>query len=111
MWDWLKAYKVTFYDTFWPLQGMEEYEKIYSVSFEKELEKRNINVENYNEIEQIIKSQIEKASYHFGDPHLNIATLAGIYRMTIKEYDRRHKQKTDKKINPYILRKYSKNNN
>ena len=27
MWDWLRAYKVSFYDTFWIVQGMKEYEK------------------------------------------------------------------------------------
>lgn len=105
MWDWLKAYKVSLYDTFWNIQGIEEYEKIYSVSFQKELDKRNISVRNFDEIDQILKEQIANTSYHFGDPHLNIATLAGVYRMTLKEYDKRHKLKTDKKIIPYIHRK------
>ena len=105
MWDWLKAYKVSFYDIFWNIQGIEEYEKIYSISFEKELEKRKIGIDNLSEIKQILKEQIKKTSYHFGDPHLNVATLAGVYRMTIKEYDRRHNLKIDKKIIPYILRR------
>ena len=29
MWDWLKAYSTTFYDTFWLNEGLKEYEFIY----------------------------------------------------------------------------------
>lgn len=90
MWDWLKAYKVTFYDTFWNIQGLEEYEKIYSVSMNEECVKRNITQNELEELKDIAKEQLTKASYHFGDPHLNVATIAGIYRMTLKEYDKRH---------------------
>lgn len=39
MWDWLNAYKVPFYDTFWNIQGIEEHKKIYSISFEKRVRK------------------------------------------------------------------------
>lgn len=42
MWDWLKAYQCDFYDTFWILQGISEYQKIYGISFEQELAKRKI---------------------------------------------------------------------
>ena len=34
MWDWLRAYKISFYDMFWQVQGMKEYEKIYACSFQ-----------------------------------------------------------------------------
>ncbi len=89
MWDWLKAYKATFYDTFWFIQGMREYEKIYTVSYKEELQKRNITDEN--EINQIISDKIGQASYHFGDPHFNVATIAGILRMALNEYDSAHR--------------------
>lgn len=42
MWDWLRAHKVPFYDMFWQIQGMMEYEKIYGVSVRKELAERNM---------------------------------------------------------------------
>ena len=29
MWDWIKAYKVPLYETFWSIRGMKEYEFIY----------------------------------------------------------------------------------
>lgn len=102
MWDWLHSYAVPFYDTFWYLQGMEEYEKIYSVSIPEEFRKRNISKEDENEIKKLIEQKMMNASYHFGDPHLNIATLAGIYRMVLKEYDKNHGLKTERNIKPYI---------
>lgn len=102
MWDWLKAYAVPFYDTFWNIQGLEEYKKIYSISMEEEWHKRNITEKEAEELKEILHEQIQKASYHFGDPHLNVATLAGIYRMSLKEYDKRHGLETKKEIKPYI---------
>ena len=38
MWDWLKAYKESFYDTFWINRALEEYEKIYKTKFENDIE-------------------------------------------------------------------------
>lgn len=102
MWDWLRAYAVPFYDTFWNIHGMKEYERIYGVSFRQEMKARNITKKNREEINEMLNETIRKASYHFGDPHLNIATLAGIYRMAIKEYDLRHGLETEKKIRPCI---------
>lgn len=71
MWDWLRAYKVPFYDTFWVVQGAKEYEKLYQTTWEEELKKRKINAGNLEELRAIIKEQFSKSSYHFGDPHLN----------------------------------------
>lgn len=102
MWDWLRAYKVSFYDTFWIVQGMKEYEKIYGKSFKEELKARKIDESDSGEIYDIMKEQVSKASYHFGDPHLNVATLAGIIRMTLKEYDKRHGRETERNVKPYI---------
>lgn len=87
MWDWLKSYKCTFYDTFWTLQGMTEYKKIYGISFDQELENRNI-VENDSLI--LLQKQFEQASIHFGHPDFNVATIAGILRMFLKNYDKLH---------------------
>lgn len=91
MWEWLRAYKVVFYDTFWDIQGIREYERIYGISFQEELNVRGITREKRGEILQIADEMRSKASYHYGDPHLNIATLAGIFRMAIKEYDLRYR--------------------
>lgn len=37
MWDWIKAYKVPFYETFWSLLGQREYEFIYKKSIIAEI--------------------------------------------------------------------------
>ena len=107
MWDWLHTYAVPFYDTFWQLQGAEEYEKIYSVSLNDEFRARGLTAENEREFQELLQKQIFKTSYHFGDPHLNIATLAGLYRMAFKELDRIQERRTEEKVKAYIdMRKY-----
>ena len=85
MWDWIRAYGTSFYDTFWTIQGMKEYEFIYNRSLEEEFKTRNI--EDINRFNEITKEEMRKATYHFGDPYLNIATIAGIIRMALKKYE------------------------
>ena len=36
-------------------------------------------------VKQALSSVMEKASVHFGQPYLNTATMAGLYRMMLKE--------------------------
>lgn len=103
MWDWMRAYSVPFYDTFWGTYGIEEYKKIYGKSFAGELLARGIPPED-PEFRAILDEQREKASYHFGDPHLNIATLAGIFRMALKAYDAAHGLETERNVTAYISR-------
>lgn len=93
MWDWLKAYKVTFYDTFWSNQGLLEYKRIYGTAFKEEMRKREIKDSAF--LVNAIENAMEKTSYHFGDPHLNAATLAGVLRMALKEYDWAHGLETE----------------
>lgn len=92
MWDWIKAYKVPSYETFWTLKGMKEYKFIYGKSIEDEL--KNIfneakilpNSKEAKDIKYIkLKEIIRNASIHFGQPYFNDSTMAGIYRMTLKE--------------------------
>ena len=98
MWDWLRAYGVPFYDTFWWVNGIEEYKKIYGRSYAEELRTRGISPED-PAFKAVLDEQRQKASYHFGDPHLNIATLAGIIRMALKAYDAAHGLETERKWN------------
>lgn len=46
MWDWLRAYSVPLYDTFWDIQGMEEYKKIYGVSVMEEFSSRDLRLDD-----------------------------------------------------------------
>lgn len=85
MWDWLKAYKVSFYDTFWYIQGMKEYKRIYKKSIREELTERNIN--GFESFKKIVENKIEKTTYHFGHPYLNVATIAAVYKIALKKWD------------------------
>ncbi|ENK0837713.1 HNH endonuclease [Clostridium botulinum] len=84
MWDWLSAYGTTFYDTFWAIQGIKEYEFIYNKSLKEEFEVRNIK--DINKFKEIVTEQIEKTTFHYGHPYLNSATLAGVIRSALKKY-------------------------
>lgn len=85
MWDWLRAYKVPWYDTFWAIEGMNEYNRIYGISFYDEMKKREIPEDKFH---MILKQCFVEAGVHFGHPHFNLATLAGILRIFIKELDK-----------------------
>ena len=91
MWDWIKAYKVPGYETFWFVRGREEYEFIYRRGFIEDMyrifKKANITDEAVvsKKISEIYGEASAKASNHFGQPDFNTATMAGIYRMLIKQ--------------------------
>ena len=91
MWDWIKAYKVPFYETFWIIQGQREYEFIYKKSVLQEIKdiSAKANIEDKNVIIDKFKSlydgAMKNASIHYGQPYFNTATIAGIYRMIFKQ--------------------------
>lgn len=85
MWDWLRAYGTVFYDTFWIIQGIKEYEFIYQKSLNEEL--KSLQIDN-NKFKNIILEKLRESTFHFGHPYLNSSTLAGIIRMALKEYIR-----------------------
>jgi hypothetical protein len=85
MWDWIRAYGTTFYDTFWKIQAIKEYETIYGKSFEMELKKRNID--NLERFKNFFLEEIGKTTYHYGHPYLNNATIAGVIRIVLKKFD------------------------
>lgn len=85
MWDWLRAYGTSFYDTFWAIQGMKEYDFIYHKSLEEEFKIRKI--EDFDRFNKILKEKMKKTTFHYGHPHLNKATMAGVFRMALKMYE------------------------
>lgn len=86
MWDWLRAYGVPMYDTFWNLMGLKEYKFIYNRSFYSEL--FDLEIKSHKEANELIKSYlpeiIKQVGHHYGYPCTNTATIAGAYRMIIK---------------------------
>ncbi len=90
MWDWIKAYKVQFYDTFWLNLGLKEYEFIYQTNFLSDMnlildvEEKNEDLEAIsNEIKLTIREYATNASVHFGQNYFNAATVAGLLRLTL----------------------------
>ena len=98
MWDWIKAYNVPFYNTFWIIKGMEEYEFIYKTTLLDDI-KAVVSKSNYSDLEKEIKDAVdqvmdsvyEEASTHFGQPYLNTATMAGIFRIMVKKIAKERK--------------------
>ncbi|MGO5064617.1 MULTISPECIES: HNH endonuclease [unclassified Clostridium] len=84
MWDWLRAYKTPFYDIFWEIQDMKEYEFIYGKSLIEEIKSRNIK--DIDSFKEIFEKERQKTTFHYGHPYLNSATLAGALRSTLKKY-------------------------
>lgn len=96
MWDWIRAYKTSFYDTFWKNQERKEYEFIYKKSFLDELKERDIL--SYRDLDRFWNINIGRSSIHYGQPWGNTATDVGILRMRLKAYDAqigcKHNKKT-----------------
>lgn len=93
MWDWIKAYRVPFYDTFWYIVGSREYQFIYKKTLSDEISDilKAANEDfDYKKVEEILleirKSINKEGSIHFGQPYFNAATIAGLYRITLKRF-------------------------
>ena len=92
MWDWIKAYGVPFYETFWGILGMKEYQFIYKTTFAQDLSdiiaaaNLKFDDEIKNKVNEITRTVMNKAGIHFGHPYFNTATMAGIHRMTLKNF-------------------------
>ena len=86
MWDWIRAYGVAIYDTFWDRLGQKEYKFIYKKDFFQEMEE--LGITDSFELNSLIKNLapefLKNVSYHYGQPYMNVATIAGVYRMIAK---------------------------
>ena len=87
MWDWIRAYGVAMYDTFWDRLGLKEYEFIYKKDFYTEMEE--LGITKPEELNSIIKNLapeiLNGVGHHYGHPYMNTATIAGDYRMLVKK--------------------------
>ncbi len=81
-WEWLKAHKSPFYDTYWTIRGMKEYNVIYKETFEEIAMRLKIEPE---EFEAFLKEQKNFVTIHFGEGRLNPSTIAGIIRSFVKQ--------------------------
>lgn len=115
MWDWIRSYGVPFYDTFWSIKGMLEYRHIYGNRFMDDFQKIvAASSKQYSEsqLETMLREKLDQlkgdVSIHFGQPYLNDATMAGLYRMLLKkmaeelEVDE-NKWKTGERMKPWWI--------
>lgn len=67
MWDWLRAYAVPLYDTFWDHLGRKEYEFIYHKSFYSELVDLGITdpAEANKLMEHFLPQIIKEVGHHY----------------------------------------------
>ncbi len=88
MWEWISAYRVPFYDTFWTIQGMKEYEYIYGATMEQDvsdiLALAGAGELSKEEIKKYIEKVTPHSSIHFGQIYPNAATIAGMLRTMVK---------------------------
>ena len=91
MWDWIKAYRVPFYETFWGILGKKEYYFIYGRSFYKDVldifsqtKIKGDSKEFFMIANKFVDEARKDASFHFAQPYSNTSTLAGVYRMALK---------------------------
>ncbi len=74
MWDWIKSTKVEYYDTFWGMRGLSEYEKIYN-------RKPFVGIKVSDEkIKEAMREAFKESSVHYGEGGLNPSTLAFIMK-------------------------------
>ena len=91
MWDWIKP----FYDMFWKIIGAREYEFIYHKTLAQEIwDMELFSPDREEELEaamrEVVREVAEMTSYHFGQPYMNTATVAGNYRMALKRLAKRY---------------------
>lgn len=74
-WDWLKSCKAHFYDTYWTIRGMKEYERIYAEKIEDVVTRLQIKPEQFK---TFLEEKENFVTIHFGEGRLNPSTIAGI---------------------------------
>lgn len=103
MWDWIRANGTSFYDTSFISKAQKAYEFIYHKSFIEELKDRDIlsprDLAIFNSL------PIGRSINHFAHPWKNDSTSAGLLRMRLEEYDKRH---PNKKMKSKIFREKEK---
>jgi 5-methylcytosine-specific restriction endonuclease McrA len=81
-WDWLKAHATSFYDTYWTMRSMKEYEFIYKVKIEEELIKYNVTDTEFCVFLKTVG--LNQCSFHYGHTRLNVSTRTGLLRLFFK---------------------------
>ncbi|PHR90792.1 MAG: HNH endonuclease [Blastopirellula sp.] len=75
MWIWLRAHRAFFYDTYWSQRGAEEFRKMFGRNPFKCVD---LNHVDENQVQNLLKDEIQKAIVHFGEGRMNPSTIACI---------------------------------
>ena len=77
MWIWIRAHGTPFYDTFWALRGIEEFEKMFHRKpiF---LDPEAIDIPQ-DKIQAVIMEAMRSATIHFGEGRMNPSTIACVF--------------------------------
>ena len=85
MWDWLFAHKADFYQTYWLIEGMREYEFMYKRSIDDELsfivDNAKVEVSIDEASNELMREAVFGSVKHFGQSTPNPSTVAGIMRI------------------------------
>ena len=81
-WDWLKAQKTSFYNTYWTIRGFIEYEQIYKEDIILALFQTNLT---YEDLKVFLEENIKNTAIHFGEGRINPSTIAGLIRKYLKK--------------------------
>lgn len=83
MWIWVRAHGTAFYDTYWTIRGMEEFEKMFQ-------RKPFINIDNTNispeEVNKALQEAIQTATFHFGEGGMNPSTIASVIYLVEEQF-------------------------
>jgi hypothetical protein len=75
MWIWLRTTCVAFYDLYWTARGIQEFEKMFGRKPFTTPEFERVSGE---EVLAVMRSEMEKATIHFGEGRMNPSTIASI---------------------------------
>ena len=82
MWHWLRPQSVPFYDTYWTLRGIREFESIYG---RKPFSKTTAPQFTNEQVLALLQPAFEKMIVHFGEGRLNPSTIAWCLREVEKQ--------------------------
>ena len=78
MWIWLRATHVPFYDTYWSLRGAQEFKAMFG---HQPFSGPHFTDDRLDKAKAILRSEISRATIHWGEGRLNPSTIASIYAL------------------------------
>jgi hypothetical protein len=74
VWRWLRSHAVSFYNTYWTIRGMDEFEKL----FERKPFADVSDDFSHEKINEMLSTYMRSVTHHFGEGRLNPSTIAWI---------------------------------